>query len=208
MKKILDKYFVPSSDTHFEWWFEKSGQGYYQNDVMVAALKLDKRRGGFIDIGAHVGFWSIMADVSGYQNIYAFEPIMENLKCYLLNSLQIDSKFWIFPLMVGNGKRYTMNKPTVFNSGSWEAVENEKGVVSIKIDSIIEKFEDISLIKIDVHGMEAEVIKGMEATLRKFKPIVIVEKSEDQEGIRFLEAIGFVELDCVRRDGIFGWVGN
>ena len=40
----------------------------------------------------------------------------------------------------------------------------------------------LDLIKIDVEGMELEVLQGAKATLERFRPIIIVERAQGAAG--------------------------
>jgi FkbM family methyltransferase len=50
--------------------------------------------------------------------------------------------------------------------------ENNIFVPSFNLDYIIEIFENVSVIKIDVEGFEIQVLKGAEKFLNKFKPAI------------------------------------
>jgi FkbM family methyltransferase len=45
------------------------------------------------------------------------------------------------------------------------------------------RFEDINLIKVDVDGMDEEVIKGAVETIKRCKPLIIIEELKDSKGI-------------------------
>ena len=50
---------------------------------------------------------------------------------------------------------------------------------------------DINLIKVDVDGMDEEVLRGAEQTISKCEPIIIVEEIESQ-GIKNHDAVGYL----------------
>ena len=58
-------------------------------------------------------------------------------------------------------------------------------------------FKDINLIKIDVDGMDGEVIKGAIETIQKYRPVIIIEEimSDDgtpnHDGVAVLEKLGY-----------------
>lgn len=54
-------------------------------------------------------------------------------------------------------------------------------------------FSDVSFIKIDVEGFELEVIAGASETIRRERPVLLVEIDESQNGVPLHEAIGGVE---------------
>lgn len=53
--------------------------------------------------------------------------------------------------------------------------ENNIFVPLFDLDYIIDIFENVSIIKIDVEGFEYQVLKGAEKFLKKFKPIIVIE---------------------------------
>lgn len=53
--------------------------------------------------------------------------------------------------------------------------ENNIFIPTINIDFIIDSFENVSVIKIDVEGFEYQVLKGAELFLKKFKPSIVIE---------------------------------
>ncbi len=54
-------------------------------------------------------------------------------------------------------------------------------------------FADVSFIKIDVEGFEMEAIAGAAETLRRDKPVLLVEIDESQNSVPLHEAIGRIE---------------
>ena len=73
--------------------------------------------------------------------------------------------------------------------------------------------KDINLIKVDVDGMDEEVLRGAEQTISKYEPIIIVEEIESQ-GVKNHNAIGYLtqlgykvaylhqKLDSIHKDYI------
>ena len=59
-------------------------------------------------------------------------------------------------------------------------------------------FTDVSLIKVDVDGMDEEVIKGATETIKRYKPVVIIEELTENgvpnhNGIDMLKKLGYKE---------------
>ena len=62
------------------------------------------------------------------------------------------------------------------------------------------KLTNVSLIKIDTDGMDEEVIKGAMNTIKKYKPVIIVEllivdNKHNHSGVRLLQEIGYKVVD-------------
>lgn len=137
----------------------------------------------FLDIGAHIGKYSILYS-DFYEKIYAFEPepsnfslLKENIK---INSLE--NKIFPFQLAisdkVGRIELY-LSKYSVTHSLIKDENINKILVDSSTLDEFLNKnninFKDIACIKIDVEGAEHLVLKGMEYSLAFLKALLIIE---------------------------------
>jgi hypothetical protein len=75
------------------------------------------------------------------------------------------------------------------------------------------RLEDLDLLKVDVEGYERRVLQGAHDTLRRCRPVVIVEQKdfasrygEDRfAAAELLKSLGAVQLGQVVQDLIFGW---
>lgn len=83
------------------------------------------------------------------------------------------------------------------NEDIGQAVNYESGyeVPLVRIDSLVPG--PVDLIKIDVEGMEAEVVYGGKATLQKYHPVLFVEKIKSNlDGLaNSLQALGYEIID-------------
>jgi len=74
-------------------------------------------------------------------------------------------------------------------------------------------FVDVDLIKIDVEGLEASVVKGAEKTLLRCRPVMVVEqKGEDARmglkrdgALGYLQGLGMKAADCIGGDYFMVW---
>lgn len=230
--KFVKNTWLPDSDTHFENII--NDEGNYQKEQFDAVLKYIKPedRNLFIDVGAHVGLWTRMAIKAGFQHFLCFEPDIQNLYCLkrnLRNSLEhftnkndteIETTLerCVCMGLLGDKllKHISLVKETHNNSGS----------ITMKIDPNGNKFivpfdgtffEELrlmpqnfkSLIKIDVQGHEAKVVRGMTRFIKKNKPIIIVEQwldgKEDLEATNYCKSLGMKILETVKKEVILGW---
>lgn len=75
-------------------------------------------------------------------------------------------------------------------------VSKERGIYCSSVDSIdnlcLENYIELpDLVKIDVEGLELSVLKGMEQTIKKAKPIVFIaldNRQTREDVFKFLEA--------------------
>ena len=133
----------------------------------------------FVDIGAHVGYFTVMAAqlVGKSGNVYAFEPLPDNCELLAKNVAAFDNCS-IFPMAVW-GYRGTLELfPSVTNSGDNRFFEHNESAAPLKVPVIPLdelKLDKVDLIKIDSQGADHVVILGAEKTIRRCQPKIIVE---------------------------------
>jgi FkbM family methyltransferase len=184
---------LPKSDKHFK---TRKVEGY-QRKVYDKAIALCEEKRVAIDIGAHVGIFTVRME-EDFDEVFAFEPDKANFDCLTKNT----QKAHLFNNAVLHCEtRYKMNNPSPQNSGAWE-VEPGGDKHSTYLDAF--DFDHVDLIKMDIQGCEREAITGAVKTLREHKPILIIE---DQEGktLDGLNNLGYEEVGRVTKDRIFKW---
>lgn len=145
----------------------------------------------FIDIGANIGLFSILASqkVSTTGKIIAFEPtpktfkrLQENIKLNKCKNIEARE----IGLSDSNGELEFFVSTT--GHDAWNSlVENEDYGVSEKIKISVDTLDSqlssidkslIKLVKIDVEGWEKFAIQGGEDFFRNYSPLVLVEFTE------------------------------
>ena len=127
-----------------------------------------------IDIGAHTGEFAIVCEtILDPKTIFSFEPIEQS---YTL--LKHNKRDHIYHFGIGTKQHQMMyiGKNTVTASGIMDSPEDRTEVVSCKkLDDIqeIRSLERIELLKIDVEGMEYDVIQASKTTIQKSEYILI-----------------------------------
>lgn len=139
------------------------------------------------DVGANIGYYSLMAAkrVGKSGLVYSFEPVtetfrkltiniqlnqFENIKVIKSALSDISGSFEIFTADEENTGTSSFSQHVHF-SGVRETVTTITGDEFINT----EKPERLDLVKIDVEGAEMKVLAGMMNTLKKFKPVLLVE---------------------------------
>jgi len=144
---------------------------------------MDVHRGVFIDVGAHIGKYTVtMArKLKGTGMVLAFEPHPINFK-YLLVNLSLNGLGNVLPLnMACYSSEGCLPLYVAQESGLHSLIlQSSERKIKVKVctlDSMVEKLnlKDIRLIKVDVEGAEVEVIKGALRTISKFSPTLVVE---------------------------------
>lgn len=162
-----------------------------------------------IDVGANIGNHSIFFSSFLADHVIVIEPnrkVIPVLKRNLKNNV---SNYTLFECGVGDKEckgTIIIDDNNENNVGMAKLdVKNSKGNVEIfTLDAIFNKWlssydknVSISLIKVDVEGMELPVLKGAEDLLKKHKPHIFVEAISADELNKisgFLTAFGYKKM--------------
>lgn len=204
--KVVDGIWLPDYDRHFARMMCKESPrnyrgelvGCYQFFKIEKALSLTSRRGVALDVGAHVGFWSMWLSEE-FQEVHAFEPMPEHVECFSRNVK--GQNVVMHAHAVGSCQSMSGLAPHPDNSGKTSMTAGDAVEVH-SIDRYL--FRDVDLIKIDVEGFEPEVLKGAADTIARCKPLVIFEDNGQHEryGFQSPHAIaGRIGLRQVRQMG-------
>lgn len=157
--------------------------GIYEPNILDTIEKYLKQGDIFIDIGANIGQHSMFAAsiVGNTGKVYSFEPI-PRIYNQLLDSVHLnnfDNIVEVHNIALGeknDKKTLHISSKNVGGSSLVEISGDEK--IQVKItpgDNIISQLQKIDLIKIDVEGYEYETLSGIQVTLKRYKPIIIME---------------------------------
>jgi len=179
---------------------------YKEMLIIKHLLRNNLNSGIFIDIGAHIGKYSIF--LSEYFNkIISIEPDKNNFNILSKNVKinRLENK--ILPINIAILDRekvvwffeYEDSVKSSIKSNENEIPTNKYKIRSMPLDKLTEKLdinaEKIRLIKIDVGGAEFEVIKGAIKTLKNSKPILLIEvKKNEFKILKLLKHLGYKEL--------------
>lgn len=160
-----------------------------------------------IDAGANIGTHTVpLSRMVGKEGkVFAFEaqPRIEKILAANIQLNQCGNVFWdakavgdktaeIFvPHMPPDDEQYNFGARSLVNTGELQSGTTGE---QITIDSFAQDL-NVSLIKIDVEGMEADVIRGAAATIAKHKPILYIDHGEhgdDGKIAHTLMDIGYV----------------
>ncbi len=176
------KMYVSDSDTavgvHISW--NKS----YEPHVTKAIKAVLEPGMYFVDIGANIGYFSMLAAfmVGSAGKVFAFEPYQYNVKL-LHHSATVNgfSNVEIFPFAVANINGLLLYSNEASN-GKIEAITDldmslsSNLTYSVKLDDFLQ-VDRLDVIKIDVEGAEYMALTGAKNLLRKHRPIVFSEFS-------------------------------
>jgi len=178
----------------------------------TAILKRELKAGQtFIDIGAHIGYYTLLASslVGETGVVFAFEPSPENFGV-LKNNIRAAGSNNIFPVdqavsgKTGSTLLYLNPKNTgdnrLFNPGvqEWQKIQ----VQTTRLDDFFSAYSGrIDFIKCDAQGHELSIIRGAAETLSRFPkvkmlveffPLGIKQNGDDPETLLAeLKGLGF-----------------
>lgn len=146
---------------------------------IVEACKKHVRPGTVvIEVGAHIGTHTVPISrlVGAWGRVYAFEP---QRKVYreLYHNLALNGVTNAVPLRfaigAGQARVIEMNPPPPGNEGGTGVGAGGDRAELRSLDSF--GFEQVSVLKIDVEGYENEVLKGASDTIRRNRPVILIE---------------------------------
>ena len=147
-----------------------------------------------LDIGANIGTYTTwIARAFPKSKIYCFEPqrIVFQMLCGNLAINNIDN---CYTYNIGVGAvdyRITFREPDYFKNQDYgtfslvdyciETNQNTHIVDIVTLDTFVKnnKLNRVDFIKIDVEGMDIDVLNGASEVLKKFNPYILIEHSKD-----------------------------
>ena len=156
-----------------------------------------------IEVGANIGTHTqyLSNKVGNNGKVLAFEPqrIVFQMLCanIALNSL---TNVFTYQMALGNEDNTLMipsidySKTGNFGGISIENTKKGEPVIQKKLDSFISQIQRLKLLKIDVEGMEKQVLEGSLKIIKKFKPILYVENDRQEKSqllIEYIQSLGY-----------------
>jgi FkbM family methyltransferase len=158
--------------------FHYAGSFYEQEELSIIANYY--RGGTFVDVGAHVGNHAIY--VSKYlepAKVVVFEPNppaiqILRINCALNGCMDIDTRFLGIALAESEArlKAVSPDANNIGNTMFFAAADGD--VLALPGDALL-LHEPVDFIKLDVEGMETEILAGLGQTIARWRPIMFVE---------------------------------
>jgi len=166
--------------------------GFIEEGLTSIVLKYLKPGDTFLDLGAHIGYYTLLASTIVEDNgaVHSFEPTPSTFFILQLNCNDRSNIFLNNCAVFSEETFLTFNDYGIKNSERNSFVTGrfvDKKVLknltpkkikvpSISIDKYVWQKKLIpDFIKIDVESAEYEVLKGMSQTIKNFKPIITIE---------------------------------
>jgi FkbM family methyltransferase len=143
-----------------------------------------------IQAGGNSGLYPLLF-TSLFNPVITFEPNPLNFHC-LVNNCQMNNVIK-FNAAVGakNGKIRSVENFAI-NSGMNTVEEIEEGndyIPMVMIDSF--EFDDVGMMQLDVEGFEMDALEGAKKTIKKNRPVLMIETIEPGKVEKFLSKFSY-----------------
>lgn len=216
----------PSGEQHLPKWMQakphmRAGKGTYQYEKYETALKYTTGRRVAVDIGAHVGLWSRVMALD-FDRVHSFEPVEKHIDCYrrnLKDHLEA-GRAVLHAVALGSEPGWVcMVNGTRGSSGdTWVKEQKltdppEYSVPLAQLDSY--ELRDVDFLKVDNEGYEFFALRGAEDTLKRCRPVVIVEQKpgraqkfglRERQAVEYLQTLGATLCREISGDFILAWL--
>ena len=230
--KLVGGVWLPENEDHFADWMQHSkrarrvdGKLTYQYHKLEAALAHlpPERRRVCVDVGAHVGLWSMWL-ARAFARVHAFEPVPLFADIFpwnvtganvTLHRTALGARAETVEITVPHGQtggahisiggKHPGNK---YASGGTSVFS---GLPMRTLDSF--GLDAVDFIKIDVEGTERQVIEGAAHTIGTCRPLIVIEQKGNEvaygqgrdEAAGMLAAWGMRDLEVLSGDHIMDW---
>lgn len=212
---------LPDGETHLTAWMDKAGEwvdgkGTYQIKKLRAALARCRSFRTAVDVGAHVGMWSMQL-AKRFQRVEAFEPVAAHRECFLRNLVaphdQEHDDGWmpgvsLHACALGDHEGHVRIDTAPTSSGD-SKVGGDGDIPLCRLDSF--NLKDVDFIKLDCEGYEYFALKGGEETIKRDRPTIIVEQKPgrgqqfgltETAAVDWLESLGYHRSEVLAGDYI------
>jgi len=213
--KLHQGVYLPDGEVHMIDWMTKEGEivdgkGTYQIKKLRAAMSHVKQFRTAVDIGGHCGTWSMQL-AKRFKTLHAFEPVAAHRECWQQNVGENEDRH-LHACAIGAEEGFIRIESNPISSGD-SRVAGDGDIPMHTLDSF--QLQDVDFIKIDTEGYELYTIKGAEETIKRCRPVMVVEQKghgmkyfgfRKEEGVELLQSWGMVPLQKhMSGDWIMGW---
>ena len=150
----------------------------FRHEQRVSSFIINRKGSVFVDIGANVGYYSFLL-YNNFETILAVEPHPDNVR--IMKTIKMEknySKVKIYPFAIGDkdNKRVKLYLGSHCGGHSLLSLENKDQFIETKmvtLKTLLENYEKVDLIKVDVESAEWLVLEGARNILNKIKSWII-----------------------------------
>jgi FkbM family methyltransferase len=176
-----------------------------RNTISLLRAKGIAEKAVILDVGTNYGYLSMVWSQTLASNggkVYSFEPsrgvfraFQQTIQLNGTRAKNILTENKAVGLHTGNIELY--DSGTTSNIIEQENVKENYLVPMVSIDDYAQSadIQKIDLIKIDVDGIEHEILRGAKNVLMEQKPVLVIETNNDPRIITFCSDLGYQVLD-------------
>lgn len=207
--QLVDGFYIPDGDLPKH----HIAESVVQHDAILnqKVLEYTTSRRHMIDVGGNVGRWSVDF-AKHFDTVSAFEPAPYHIECFEKNCASYPN-VKLYPYGLSNtNKKGNLEVAVEHHLGSTRVIPNDEGTIELKtLDE--HGFQYVDVIKVDVEGLEIDVLQGAKQTIAKCKPIIVIERcvfNSQRFGLdkmashNELDRQGYKRLFKITRDCIYG----
>lgn len=191
--RLKGKKWIVGSSNHGCW------LGSYEYAKRIVIERIVRENSVFFDIGAHVGFYTLLASVlvGARGKVFAFEPFPANL-VYLKEHLRLNNvdNVVVVEAAVSEREGFALFEEGPSSSMGRISPTGRLQVRTVAIDDLVARKElpVPDYIKMDIEGGELLALLGAKSTLAEFHPIIFLAthgSSVHQECCRLLQSLDY-----------------
>jgi len=160
--------------------------GDYEPETTQEVMHILKPGMGFLDLGAHIGFFSLLAAkiVGNTGSVFAFEP-MKSTRGALQKNIQengLDSSIEVVPFAIADTRktlRFSIHPEASDSAKMALETDSENDIVEVEATDLDSFFKErswprIDLVKMDVEGCETDAFLGMSELNRRNPSLKVI----------------------------------
>lgn len=165
--------------------------GEYEPATSRLFQRILKRGATFLDIGANAGYFTCLAarQVGDTGRVISFEPL-EDIRGQLLRNIELNRfphcQVFDVALSNTNGTSEFFGGPSDHSGVSslrpLEGSARRLQITTARLDDFLDAETQVDCVKIDVEGAECHVLEGMQQTLARCRPDLVVEMTSEYLG--------------------------
>jgi FkbM family methyltransferase len=211
-------FWLPDGETHLVPFLENGPEfasgPTYQLHKLLAAVPHVKNFSHAVDVGAHCGLWTRPL-AAMFRTVSAFEPVARHIDCWYANipAYSENEGAKLYHVALGSEeKEVHLHTGPASTGDTFIAEKGEHSARMITLDQV--GLPKIDFMKIDCEGFEYHVLAGGEKTIRRDKPVIIVEQKtgkgasfgmHDTAAVKLLNQWGAQTVSCIAGDYIMKW---
>lgn len=164
---------------------EEAGRPYEY--AMLEQIAKYQPTGTAVDVGAHIGNHTLFFAVACHMHVHAFEPIFGDPLRDNITDNGLEDEVDIHEVALGAESTFARDSgERILSRPGRDRYDGRVGEGRLEVGRgpIVVRplddfgIEDVSVLKVDVEGMEPDVLRGAERTIREYEPWLFLETPE------------------------------